>query len=82
MASYNSTKVFFNSSIKEPVVFAFDVTSGSATIEIEAAPGVYVAAAAAITADDVKAVDCYGCRVRVSITGTVVYSVANLIAEG
>lgn len=78
MAVFNNTRVFFNDTIKDPVVISYNITSGSLAIEVDV-NGTWVPAEAAYTASGVKAMDCYGVRFRINVTGTVTYDVSSLI---
>jgi hypothetical protein len=77
MAVFNNTQVFFNATIKEPVIVSYNITSGSLAIEVDVG-GTWVPADAAYTASGVKAIDCLGVKFRVNVTGTVTYDVSNL----
>ena len=78
MAVFNSTRVFFNDTIREPVVIGYNITSGSLAIEMDIA-GTWVPVDAAYTTSGARAFDCLGIRFRVNVTGTVTYDIANLI---
>lgn len=78
MSTYNTTNTFFNDTVKEPIIIAFAITSGSLAIECDV-NGTWVPAEAAYTTSNVKAFDCYGVKFRINVTGTVNYDVSALL---